>query len=227
MLTGPPIHISRRFKDTAQRGHPAALRAQGWRLRPELQFRRNHGAFCQREEEEKGETIPPSPSLSSTEPGLDSGTQPVSLLLQMLIPLLSAPPPGLCSCRGVGAEPPSPFSRDAPRGRALLSCPGRAGSAAGRQLSSLRSAAAGARGSCWGVTDTSMTHFPCLFPLFPFSNPRTSFLLQSAFRPGNALPAGSAQKLGFELPAVPQRLQVGTWGSRHAQHQTGRVRPRF
>lgn len=27
------------------------------------------------------------------------------------------------------------------------------------------------------VTDIRMTHFPCLFPLFPFNNPRTSFSL--------------------------------------------------
>lgn len=47
----------------------------------------------------------------------------------------------------------------------------------------------GAMGSCSAVTDTSMTHFPCLFLLFPFSSPRTSFLFQSAFRLGNILPA--------------------------------------
>lgn len=35
------------------------------------------------------------------------------------------------------------------------------------------------------VTDIRMTHFPCLFPLFPFNNPRTSFLFCSAFRLGN------------------------------------------
>lgn len=30
-----------------------------------------------------------------------------------------------------------------------------------------------------------MTHFPCLFPLFPFNNPRTSFPFCSAFRLGS------------------------------------------
>lgn len=124
----------------------------------------------------------------------------------------------------LGLSPPHPFL-GMPLGAEPCSA-AQAELAAGRQLSSLRSAAAGARGSCWGVTDTSMTHFPCLFPLFPFSNPRTSFLLQSAFRPGIGLPAGSAQSLGSELPAVPQRLQAGTWGSRRAQHRTGRIRPR-
>lgn len=46
---------------------------------------------------------------------------------------------------------------------------------------------AGARGS--GVTDIRMTHLPCLFPLFPFNNPRTSFLFHSAFRVWNVSPA--------------------------------------
>lgn len=59
-----------------------------------------------------------------------------------------------------------------------------------------------------GVTDIRMTHFPCLFPLFPFNNPRTSFLFHSAFRLWNISPARSARGLGFSLLQFPQGLHA-------------------
>lgn len=182
MLTEPPTHISQCFQDAAQRGRPAALRAQGWRLRPELQLRQNHGAFCQREEEEKGETIPPSPSLSSTEPGTHPGTRSVSLPL-LLIPLPSAPPPGLCSCRGVGAEPPSPFSRDAPRGRALLSCPGRAGSRQAALVPSQR--CGGGTGKLLGSDRHEHDSFPLFIPPLPIQQPSHFFSLAICIQTGD------------------------------------------